>query len=239
MYSTSLQPYWIQLTTANRLLELPDGVDPPDYDSDTWDPVPVGQIPVLLDPGDTQTVNLWISNAPVITGLSKSQGSWAGGDSLIISGYGFTNVQSVKFGTMTCTNYTVNSATKITVNSTPGPCFVTVDVTVTTNNGASMTVPADQYQYWLDYPSISSLSPTTGKSTGGTTVIINGNNFTNVQSVIFGGTAAASFTVNSVTKITAVTPAHAVASNVRVQVTNSTGSSSDTSSDNFSFTSTH
>ncbi|MBL0355415.1 MAG: hypothetical protein IPP72_00325 [Chitinophagaceae bacterium] len=49
---------------------------------------------------------------------------------------------------------------------------------------------------------ISSFSPSSGEN--GTTVIITGNYFTNVSAVSFGGTAAASYVVNSATQITAV-----------------------------------
>lgn len=51
-------------------------------------------------------------------------------------------------------------------------------------------------------PVISSFSPT--QAAAGATITINGSNFTGSTSVTFGGTAAASFTVTSATKITAV-----------------------------------
>jgi hypothetical protein len=55
-------------------------------------------------------------------------------------------------------------------------------------------------------PSIASLSPSSGTSSGGTSVSINGTNFTGVDEVQFGGVEATSVTVNSTTSITAVTP---------------------------------
>lgn len=51
-------------------------------------------------------------------------------------------------------------------------------------------------------PAISGFSPT--QAAAGATITINGSNFTGTTSVTFGGTAAASFTVNSATKITAI-----------------------------------
>jgi len=56
-------------------------------------------------------------------------------------------------------------------------------------------------------PSITSVAPATGTTAGGTTVTITGTNFTGATAVTFAGTAASSFTVNSATQITAVTPA--------------------------------
>jgi hypothetical protein len=58
-------------------------------------------------------------------------------------------------------------------------------------------------------PTISSVSPATGTARGGTSVTITGTGLTGVVGVYFGGTAAASFAVNSATQITAVTPARA------------------------------
>lgn len=52
-------------------------------------------------------------------------------------------------------------------------------------------------------PAISSISPTTGGI--GTTVVITGINLSGATAVSFGGTAAASFTINSANQITAVT----------------------------------
>jgi alpha-tubulin suppressor-like RCC1 family protein len=56
------------------------------------------------------------------------------------------------------------------------------------------------------YPKVSSISPHSGPEEGGTTVTITGIGLGDVTSVKFGSTDAASFTVNSDTSITAVSP---------------------------------
>ncbi len=56
-------------------------------------------------------------------------------------------------------------------------------------------------------PSVTGLSPSSGVNSGGSSVIIAGTNFSGATTVQFGGVSAASFTVNSATQITAVTPA--------------------------------
>ena len=56
-------------------------------------------------------------------------------------------------------------------------------------------------------PSITSVSPSSGPSSGGNTVTITGSGFTGATSVTFAGASAASFTVVSDTSITAVVPA--------------------------------
>lgn len=65
-------------------------------------------------------------------------------------------------------------------------------------------------------PTVSSLSPSTGSESGGTSVAITGTNFTGATAVSFGATPAASFTVNSATSITATSPAGTGTVNVRV-----------------------
>ena len=71
-------------------------------------------------------------------------------------------------------------------------------------------------------PGISAISPTSGSTAGGTSVLISGHDFTDATSVTFGGTPAASFSVLSESTITAVAPAHA-AGDVALSVTTLAG----------------
>jgi hypothetical protein len=57
---------------------------------------------------------------------------------------------------------------------------------------------------------ITSVTPNSGPPAGGMTVVIVGTGFSTVYSVMFGTVAATSFTIDSSTQITAVTPAHAL-----------------------------
>ena len=61
-------------------------------------------------------------------------------------------------------------------------------------------------------PTISSIAPTEGPASGGTTITIGGTHFYDVVSVSIGGVAATSFTRTSVGEISAVTPSGAVGS---------------------------
>ena len=83
-------------------------------------------------------------------------------------------------------------------------------------------------------PAVTAISPNNGPTTGGTTVTITGTNLTGATAVTFGGAAAASFTVNSATSITAVSPAEA-AGTVDVTVTTAGGTSAKTAADQFTF----
>ena len=71
-------------------------------------------------------------------------------------------------------------------------------------------------------PVINSLSPTSGPTTGGTTVSIVGGNFQSGATVRFGNVAATGVNVTSSSNLTAVLPAH-VAGPVDVVVTNTDG----------------
>lgn len=66
-------------------------------------------------------------------------------------------------------------------------------------------------------PSVNSISPTSGPEAGGDTVVLTGSGFGGALAVNFGGSAAASFTVDSDTQITAVTPAGTGSAVVAVQ----------------------
>lgn len=139
---------------------------------------------------------------PTITSLSPTSGPASGNTSVTITGTGFVPiVTNVKFGTV-ATTFTVNSPTQITAIAPPGSG--TVQVTVTTSGGG--TSNGVSYTY-LPVPSLTSVSPTQGPTTGGNTVTLTGTNLAGVTAVSFGGAAATSFTVVSNTQITAVAPA--------------------------------
>ena len=80
-------------------------------------------------------------------------------------------------------------------------------------------------------PSVSNRDQYYGRIAGGRTVVIGGQDFTDATAVSFGGTPATSYTVDSDTQITAVTPPHA-AGEVVISVSNSMG----TSTENITYT---
>ena len=139
---------------------------------------------------------------PSVTGVSPSTGPAAGGDSVTISGSGFTGATAVNFGSAAA-SFTVLSDTQITATAPPGSGAV--DITVTTPGGTSATGTSDVYKY---FPSVTVVSPSAGPTTGGTTVTITGTGFTGATAVNF-GSAAASFSVVSDTQITTTAPASA------------------------------
>ncbi len=172
---------------------------------------------------------------PVITSLTPTSGGTGGTTYVTITGTNFLGTTSVTFGGTAATFFSVVSATTLTVY-TPAHAAGTVDVRITNAAGTSVDAgTADDFTYIGTGPVVSSISPTSGPTTGGTTVTIIGSGFTGATSVTFGGTAA-TFTVNSSTSITATSPAHS-AGTVDVIVTSPAGTSPNTTADNFTYTS--
>ena len=135
------------------------------------------------------------------------------------------------FGSTPAASFTVNKAgTKITAYS-PAHAAGTVDITVTTPQGPSLTGTADLYTF-LD-PVVTGLSKTSGLTTGGTKVVISGSGFEGATAVTFSAVGATSYTVNKAgTKITAYSPAQS-AGQVDVTVTTPAGTSPTSSADLF------
>lgn len=88
----------------------------------------------------------------------------------------------------------------------------------------------------LIIPTVTSISPISGPTAGGTSVSINGTGFTGATAVTFGTRPATSFTFNGDTSITAVSPAQ-TAGVVDVTVTTPYGTSATSPTDEFSYTS--
>jgi hypothetical protein len=78
-------------------------------------------------------------------------------------------------------------------------------------------------------PSFGQFVPLYGPAAGGTTVAVHGDNFGGASSVMFGGTPATSFTVESETTITAISPPSAGAGPVPISVTTVAGTASTSS----------
>ncbi|OOG77794.1 cell shape-determining protein, partial [Sinorhizobium sp. A49] len=113
--------------------------------------------------------------APTVTSISPTAGPTTGGMTVTITGTGFAGATAVTFGATAATGYTVNSNTQITATAPAGSAG-TVDIRVTTAGGTSSTSAADQFTY-VAAPTVTSISPTAGPTTGGMTVTITGTGF--------------------------------------------------------------
>jgi hypothetical protein len=175
---------------------------------------------------------------PTVTAVTPSSGSTVGGTSVFISGTSFTTATSVTFGGTAVTSFTVVNDTTIQVTtpacvttSTPACNPGAVNIVIVNSGGTGTGVGL--YTYVLPpAPNITSISPTSGPTSGGTSVTINGNNFGGATSVTF-GSYGASFTVVAssctplCTQITATTPPGTLGA-ADVSVTTPSGTATDT-----------
>jgi IPT/TIG domain-containing protein/PASTA domain-containing protein len=91
--------------------------------------------------------NAEIQPLPTITKLTPADGTFEGGATVTISGTDFVDVKSVSFGEQPAAGYTVDSAGQITAVAPEVSGPQTVDVTVTTIAGKSLTVKAGEFAY--------------------------------------------------------------------------------------------
>ncbi|QKV93118.1 IPT/TIG domain-containing protein [Streptomyces sp. NA02950] len=159
------------------------------------------QVTVVTPGGTSNGVSYTYASAPVLTSIAPSQGSVNGGNTVTLTGSGFTGATAVTFGFQPAVSFTVVSSTQITAVVPPGSAGA-VPVTVTTPGGTSGSVT---YIY-LAIPTLTSVVPSVGPTSGGTTVTLTGTGLLGATAVLFGSTPATSFTVVSSTQITAVVP---------------------------------
>ena len=166
-------------------------------------------------------------SAPTVTSVSPTSGSTAGGETVTITGTGFNNATQVVFGgtTFTSGNFTnAGDGAHISL-STPAHTAGAVDVSVTTAGGTG--TGTNVYTY-ISAPTITGISPASGATSGGASVVITGTNLTDATTVSFGSTNATSYTVDSATQITAITPSGSAGA-VDVSVTTVGGTATDSS----------
>jgi hypothetical protein len=174
----------------------------------------------------------WGPVAPAdVTGVAPGQGPLGGGNTVTITGSGFTGATAVTFDGIDATSFNVVSYWSIEAVA-PAHAAGTVTVHVTAPGGDS--TQTDNYAY-VDAPTVTAVNAIHGPTAGGQTVTITGTDFVGLSgtsAVTFGGTDAASYTAVSDTEITAVTPAHSWGL-VTVQVTAAGGASAEVG--NFTF----
>ena len=97
---------------------------------------------VTADPSDPLTY------PPVVTAISPACGAVAGGDTVVITGSGFSSATSVAFDATSAAKFQIDSDTQITAVSASGRG--TIHITVVTSIGTSPAVTEDQFTYLAD-----------------------------------------------------------------------------------------
>jgi hypothetical protein len=205
------------------------------------------------------------TSLPVVTGINPASGAAGGGNTVTVTGTGFTGATSVLFGSVPGTNLTVVNETQLTVTSPPPPNAgvpIAVTVTVTTPAGTSATPAADQFTYAAAAaaaaaPTVTGISPTSeaagggntvtvtgispasGAAGGGNTVTVTGTGFTaSGTSVLFGSVPGTKLTFVNETQLTVTSPPPPNASvpiAVTVRVITPAGTSATPVADQFTY----
>lgn len=145
---------------------------------------------------------------PVATSMTPNSGTTLGGTTVVIAGTGFRAGVTVRFGTVSSTNVTLDSATQLTVVTPPAAAGL-VTVAVTNTDAQSSSVP-NGFTYFAP-PAGTGISPNQGYAVGGTNVTITGTGFragATVQFIVGGVAQPATNVVVTSTTITARAPAH-------------------------------
>ncbi|MFT9116351.1 MAG: IPT/TIG domain-containing protein [Sporolactobacillus sp.] len=131
---------------------------------------------------EQQTLNTGeAAPAPSVSGISLASGYNTGGDTITITGNNFSNPVDVIIGGEEAGDITYISDSTITATTPVTSIVGTVDVTVKNEDGQFAKL-ADSFTYKQSAPTVSSITPSVGSTSGGNTVKINGSGFSVGQS---------------------------------------------------------
>jgi large repetitive protein len=186
---------------------------------------------------------------PSVSAISPASGTMNGGTPFVISGSGFRYGAVVSFGgppppvgtgtramtvAVTSDANFCGSGVPCIIATTPPYAFGAADVVVTNMNPATGVIDSGsgsstltQGYSFLKAPWISSVTPSSGTTSGGTTIAITGTNFVSGAQVLVGGQSAVVQSMTS-TNITAIVPANSSGTAAVVVVNPDNGQSSNT-----------
>ena len=182
-----------------------------------------GQVNVTVTDTDglTTTLNNGFNYTAInVTQVSPVIGPISGGNTVTITGIGFTSGSTVSFGTTAAASVTFVSSTTLTAVA-PVHGSGMVSVTVANSNGTGILPQAYDFS---GGPIISNLAPSSGLPAGGNSVTVKGYNLKSVTQVLFGGTPATISSTSS-NAVVVTSPAFSGGTNpVAVKVINPNGS---------------
>ena len=153
---------------------------------------------------------------PTLTSISPTSGPSSGGTVITLTGTNFASGGTVRVNGVAATSVTFVSATQVRATTPAGSAGArTVQITNPDGQSASLT---NAFTY-VGGPGLTSVSPTSGPTTGGTTITITGTGFVSGATVRVNGVSATGVTFVSATQLRANTPA-ASAGTYAIQVTN-------------------
>ncbi len=157
----------------------------------------------LVNGGAPTSIGLDTLFTPENLAVDQTVGPAIGGQVIRITGDNITPIATITIGGMDCTPVTVIDANTVDCTS-PSHTAGIYDIVVTNDYDQSGTL-AGVFSI-VDGPSASSVAPGT-ITTPGDIITITGINFDNVSGILVGGTPCDSFTVDSSTQVSCITPA--------------------------------
>lgn len=154
----------------------------------------------------SQSVLAALSSGGAAPTIATFTASGPVGSAVVINGTSLAGATGIRFNLtpgVIAANTPTQVNTTVPVGATTGPITLQFPGGVTAASPGNFTVTVA-----VPAPTITGFAPTSGAALS--TVTITGTNFTGATSVTFGGVAAATFSVDSATQITAAVPAGAV-----------------------------
>jgi hypothetical protein len=167
----------------------------------------------------------FIQPPPAISAVSPDSGPPTGGTDITIMGSNFTGATGITIGGSPCASFNVTNAMTATC-TTPSGNNGAVNVAVTTPSG---TTAANSLFTFVtpppppSPPTVTSVSPTSGISFGGTNITITGTDLTGATSIKIGGNLCSNFAVTNATTATCITPSGVTGTPRSVEVTTAVG----------------
>ncbi|MDP1828904.1 MAG: IPT/TIG domain-containing protein [Archangium sp.] len=144
---------------------------------------------------------------PSIASITPARGPSQGGTRITLTGVDFQPGATLRIGGSPAMAVTMSGPTTLTgytPSGPPGPADLEV-----TNPDGQRTVLPNGFS-WDAAPAITTVSPESGSTAGGTVVTLTGTGFLAGAEVFFGTLAATSVTVDSATQLTVTAPARAM-----------------------------
>ena len=162
-----------------------------------------------------------VTPAPTVTVCAPNNGTSLGGTPITVTGAGFTTtpMTTVKLGGTNAGGVNVLSATSLTCVS-PAHAGGAVLVEVTNQNGTGSLANGFTFNLPAGTPTIASLSPNTGPTSGGSLLVATGTNYNATTRFKFGTTYAMAVMVLAPTQAIVVSPSVAAPGAVSVTVEN-------------------
>jgi hypothetical protein len=158
---------------------------------------------------------------PVLSSITPTMGSSHGGQalSLVVVGNFVDDGVRVSVGGAVVTSYVYNAVQQtVTITTPPSSTTTSAAVSVTLADDGGTSTPMS-FTYWAP-PTITSVTPSAGPTSGNRSVTISGSNFVAGQVLVFfGGVAAQTISNVTQTSMSVLTPAHA-AGTFDIQVEN-------------------